>query len=87
MKIEKNNIYMEPTLVLTWVSRTWTMHHVDTPTTLPELPSPIQSRWSEISSSHMRSLKRSVHRDPCKIIILPFMSKVLIFASIIYYEA
>ena len=47
MKIEKNNIYTEPTLVLTRVCRTWTMHHADTRTTLSELSSPIQPQWSE----------------------------------------
>ena len=39
--------YTEPTLVLTRICQTWAMHHADTPTTLPELSSPIQSRWSE----------------------------------------
>ena len=40
-------VYIEPTLVLTQVCQTWTMHHADTPTTLLELSSPIQPRWSE----------------------------------------
>ena len=40
-----------PTLVLTWVYRPWVMHHVDTPTTLPELTSLKQPRWSAISVS------------------------------------
>ena len=40
-------IYTEPTLVLTRVCQAWAMHHADTPTTFPELSSPIQSRWSE----------------------------------------
>ena len=35
-------VYTEPTLVLTRVCQTWAMHHADTPTTLPELSSPIQ---------------------------------------------
>ena len=36
-------VYIEPTLVLTQHGR----QHVDTPTTLLELSSPIQPRWSE----------------------------------------
>ena len=39
--------YTEPTLILTQVCQTWAMHHVDTPTTLSELSSPKQPRWSE----------------------------------------
>ena len=45
--LENIYIYTESTLVLTRVCQTWAMHHTDTPTTLPELSSPIQSRWSE----------------------------------------
>ena len=40
-------IHTVPTLVLTRVCRTWAMHHVDTPTTLPELSPIIQPQWSE----------------------------------------
>ena len=36
-----------PTLVLTQICQTWAMHHTDTLTTLPELLSVIQPRWSE----------------------------------------
>ena len=46
MKTQKI-LCIEPTLVLTRVCQTWAMHHADTPTTLPELSSPIQPRWSE----------------------------------------
>ena len=46
-------IYTKPTLVLTRVCQTWAMHHADTPTTFPELSSPIQPQWSEIKSLHM----------------------------------
>ena len=48
-EIQKIYICTKPTLVLTWVCQTWVMHHVDTPTTLPELTSPKQPRWSETS--------------------------------------
>ena len=41
------NIYTEPTLVLTQVCQTWAMDHANTPTTLSELSSPIQPQWSE----------------------------------------
>ena len=46
MKTQKI-LCIEPTLVLTRVCQTWAMHHADTPTTLPELLSPVQPRWSE----------------------------------------
>ena len=49
--LENQNTYTVPTLVLTRVCQPWVMHHVDTPTTLPELTSPKQPRWSEISVS------------------------------------
>ena len=37
--------------MLTQVCRPWVMSHVDTPTTLPELTSPKQPWWSEITVS------------------------------------
>ena len=49
--IKIKNTYTVPTLVLTRVCRPWVMHHVDTPTTLPELTSLKQPRWSEITIS------------------------------------
>ena len=55
-------IFTKPTLLLTRECQAWMMHHADTPTTLLKLSSLIQTRWSEISSPHMRSLERSVHR-------------------------
>ena len=61
--LEIQNIYIEPTLVLIRVCQTWMMHHADTPTTLPELTSLIQSQWSEILSPHMRPLSQIVNRS------------------------
>ena len=49
--IKLKNTYIVPTLVLTQVCRPRVMNHVDTPTTLPELTSPKQPRWSEITIS------------------------------------
>ena len=62
--LEIQKIYIEPTLVLTQVYQTWAMHHADTLTTLPDLPSVIQPQWSEISSPHMRPLVQVVHKSP-----------------------
>ena len=45
------NTYTVLTLVLIRVCRPLVMHNVDTPTTLPELTSPKQPRWSEIAVS------------------------------------
>ena len=50
-------IYTKPTLVLTRVCQAWAMHHANTPTTLSELSSLIQPRWSEsIISSYVTSI-------------------------------
>ena len=57
MKTKKIS-YTVPTLVLTRVCRTWVMHHNDTPTTLPELTSSKQPRWSESQSLHMQPLSQ-----------------------------
>ena len=46
MKSQKNRIYCAHTSVDPGMSQHW-RHHVDTPTTLPELSTPIQPRWSE----------------------------------------
>ena len=45
--LKVKNTYTVPTLVLTRVCRPWVMYHVDTLTTLPELISLKQRRWSK----------------------------------------
>ena len=63
MKTQKI-LCIEPTLVLTRVCQTWAMHHADTPTTLPELLSPVQPRWSESIICHAPTRKTGTWQPP-----------------------
>ena len=63
MKTKKIS-YTVPTLVLTRVCRPWVMYHGDTPTTLSELTSLQQPRWSESQSPHMRPLSQVHPQEP-----------------------
>ena len=74
MKTKKIS-YTVPTLVLTRVCRTWVMHHNDTPTTLPELRSSKQPRWSESQSLHMQPLSQV---RPYELVVLRNHHRVLI---------